>query len=113
MTMKDDCLFCSIANGDAEKLVWQNDIAAAFKDIHPQAAVHILVVPKQHILNLDHLDDPELAGQLLLAVREVAHAVGLKGGWRVRVNNGRSAGQVVDHLHFHVLGGQELKHDAH
>jgi histidine triad (HIT) family protein len=100
----NDCLFCSIANGDPSKLVWHNDVAAAFNDLHPKAPVHILVVPKQHIENLDHLDDPELAGKLLLAVREVAHAAGLKGGWRVRVNNGRPAGQVVDHLHFHVSG---------
>ena len=111
--MNTECLFCSIAHGDAEKLVWQNDVAAAFRDIHPQAPVHVLVVPKQHIENLDHLDDQDLAGKLLLAVREVAHALDLKGGWRLRVNNGRSAGQVVDHLHFHVLGGRNMPEDPH
>jgi histidine triad (HIT) family protein len=100
----NDCLFCSIANGKAENLVWQNDIAAAFKDIHPKAPTHILVVPKRHIENLDALDDPELAGQLLLSAREAAHAVGLKGRYRVALNNGRPAGQVIDHLHFHILG---------
>jgi histidine triad (HIT) family protein len=99
-----DCLFCSIANGDAEKLVWQNDVAAAFKDIHPKAPVHLLVVPKVHVEKLDDLDDEALAGQMLMAVREVAHAAGLKGRFRVALNNGRPAGQVIDHLHFHVLG---------
>ena len=108
LSMKDDCLFCGIANGGPEKLIWQNDVAAAFEDIHPQAPVHILVVPKQHIENLDHLDDPELAGKLLLAVREVAHAAGVKGAWKVKINKGEKAGQVVFHLHFHILGGKDM-----
>jgi histidine triad (HIT) family protein len=103
-----DCLFCSIANGDPEKLVWQNDIAAAFVDIHPKAPVHVLVVPKRHVAMLDDLDDAELAGQLLLAVREVAHAQGLVGRYKVQVNNGRLAGQVIDHLHFHVMGTPDI-----
>jgi histidine triad (HIT) family protein len=98
-----DCIFCSIAR-DPSKLIWENDVAAAFKDLYPKAPVHILVVPKQHIESLDQLDDPELAGALLMAVREVAHQAGLKGRFRVALNTGRPAGQVVDHLHFHVLG---------
>ncbi len=99
-----DCLFCSIASGDKANLVWENDQAAAFKDIHPKAPVHLLVVPKQHLGSLDELEDRELAATMLLAVREVAHKAGLKGGWKLQVNTGRPAGQVVDHLHFHVLG---------
>ncbi len=99
----NDCLFCSIANGDAEKLVWSNDIAAAFNDINPKAPVHILVVPKQHITNLNELDDAELAGKLLMAVREVADKVGVKGAYRVHLNNGKAAGQVIPHLHWHIL----------
>jgi histidine triad (HIT) family protein len=102
-----DCLFCSIANGDGSKLVWQDDAVAAFDDINPKAPVHILVVPKQHLSNLDDLSDADLAGRLLLAVRSVAHEAGLKGGYRIKVNNGKSVGQVVDHLHFHVLGGRD------
>ncbi|HSX02783.1 MAG TPA: HIT domain-containing protein [Candidatus Saccharimonadia bacterium] len=100
----NDCLFCSIAHGPADRLVWQNEVAAAFNDIHPKAPVHILVVPKRHIENLDALDDPELGGQLLMAAREVAHAAGLRGRFRLALNNGRPAGQVIDHLHLHVLG---------
>lgn len=99
----NDCLFCEIA-ADPSKLVWENDIAAAFKDIHPKAPVHVLVVPKQHIASLDQLDDPKLAGELLLAVRSVAHKLSLHGRWRIAVNVGRGGGQVVDHLHFHLLG---------
>jgi histidine triad (HIT) family protein len=100
----EDCIFCSIANGDPEKLVWHNDVAAAFKDLHPDAPVHLLVVPKRHIQSLDQLDDTQLAGQMLMAAREVAHAAGVQNAWRLRVNTGAKAGQVIDHLHFHVLG---------
>ncbi len=100
----NDCLFCSIANGDTSKLVWQNDIAAAFNDIHPKAPVHILVVPKQHVENLDDLTDPELAGKLLMAIRQVAHQAGLEGAYRIHLNNGKAAGQVVPHMHWHILG---------
>jgi histidine triad (HIT) family protein len=104
----EDCIFCSIANGKMGTLIWSNDVASAFADIHPTAPVHILVVPKRHIENLDQLDEPELAAQLLLAVREVAHQAGVKGGWKLKVNNGAAVGQTVPHLHFHILGGKEL-----
>jgi histidine triad (HIT) family protein len=103
-----DCIFCSIVTGDPAKLIWQNDIAVAFKSITPQAPVHILVVPREHIENLDHLENSELAGKLLLAAREVAHSAGLKGAWQLRVNNGAQVGQTVFHLHFHLLGGKEM-----
>ncbi|HEY2003939.1 MAG TPA: HIT domain-containing protein [Candidatus Saccharimonadia bacterium] len=106
--MNDECLFCGIANGDKSKLFWENEVVAAFQDIHPKTPVHILVVPKRHVLNLDELDDQELAGQLLMAAREVAEKAGIRGGWRLQVNNGRPAGQVVEHLHFHVMGGKQL-----
>ncbi|HVQ43411.1 MAG TPA: HIT domain-containing protein [Candidatus Saccharimonadia bacterium] len=104
----DTCIFCKIANGDPAELVWSNDVAAAFNDLYPKSPVHVLVVPKQHIENLDHLDDPKLAGQLLLAVREVAHQAGLKSAWRMGVNNGSSVGQSVPHLHFHIRGGEKM-----
>lgn len=104
----NDCLFCSIANGDPSKLVWQNDMAAAFNDIYPKAPVHILVVPKSHLANLDELEDKDLAGKLLMAVREAAHDAGLKGRYRVMINNGKTVGQSVEHLHFHILGGKEF-----
>ncbi len=90
------------------ELVWQNEVAAAFKDIHPKAPVHILVAPKQHIESLDDLEDAELAGELLLATRRVAHEAGLIGGWRLQVNNGAGVGQSVPHLHFHILGGKAM-----
>jgi histidine triad (HIT) family protein len=104
----NDCIFCSIANGDPDKLIWQNEVAAAFKTIQPTAPVHVLVVPKKHIDNIDELDDPELAGKLLMATRAVAEKVGVKGGWRLQVNNGSGVGQTIRHLHFHIIGGKEM-----
>lgn len=106
--MKDDCLFCQIAHGDKEKLIWENDVAAAFRDIHPKASVHVLVVPKQHVASLDQLDDPVAAGKLLMAVREVAKDQRVAGAYRVVINVGRDGGQLVDHLHVHILGGQKF-----
>lgn len=107
--MNPDCLFCQIASGHtATKLAWENEVAAAFADLHPKAPVHLLVVPKQHVESLDALDDPELAGQLLEAVKEVAKQAGVTGGYRVQINVGKAGGQVIDHLHFHVLGGKQF-----
>ena len=108
--MKNDCLFCTIAHGDKEQLIWENGIAAAFKDIHPKAPIHVLVVSKRHVQSLDALDDPILAGQLLMAVRQVAKELGVSDGYRVVMNTGRRGGQLVDHLHFHILAGKEF-HD--
>jgi len=102
----EDCLFCKIANHQKENLVWENDAAVAFNDIHPKAPVHVLVVPKRHVANLDELEDRDLAGQMLMAVREVAHQQGLKGGYEVRLHNGLRAGQEIDHLHLHVMGAK-------
>ena len=94
-----DCIFCSIANGPAGKLVWQNDIAVAFKDANPSAPIHILVVPKEHVKNLDELEDVQLGGEMLQAVREVATQVGVKKPYKVMIY-----GELVHHLHFHVMG---------
>jgi len=85
-------------------LVWENDVAVAFKDIHPRAAVHVLVVPKQHIKNIDALDDPELAGRLIMAVREVISLLGLKEANKILIQ-----GIELDHLHFHVMSDSRYK----
>lgn len=106
--MVPECLFCKIANS-GQNLIWENNYAAAFADIHPKAPVHLLVVPKTHVASLDALDDDvELAGQLMLAVRDVARTAGVSAAYRVAVNNGRAAGQVVEHLHLHVLGHKDV-----
>lgn len=94
----NDCIFCFIANGDKSKLIWDNDVAAAFHDLHPKAKVHVLVVPKQHIKNLDALNDETLAGKLLMAVREVIAQLGLTETNKVLIQ-----GIELDHLHFHIM----------
>lgn len=99
-----NCLFCNIA-ADPTKLIWENEVAAAFKDIHPKAPVHILLVPKKHVEQLDSLADEQLAGKLLMAVKEVAAQVGIAGAYAVKIHNGKAAGQEIDHLHLHILGG--------
>ena len=100
-----DCLFCRIANGGSG-LVWENEYAAAFADIHPKAPVHLLVVSKRHVVSLEALDDAELAGQLLMAAREVARVAGVSDAYRVMINNGRAAGQIIEHLHVHILANK-------
>jgi len=100
--MNSECLFCKIVAGKiATKFFWENDIAVAFADIHPKAPVHMLVVPKQHIKNLDALDNEQLAGQLVMAIREVIKQLGL-----VEANQVLIQGIDLDHLHFHVMSDE-------
>jgi len=105
----ENCIFCSIANGEPEKLVWQSETVAVFKSIQPNAPVHLLVVPKRHFARLDDVDDPQLLQDLMVAVQAVARQQGTQDAYRVHINNGRAAGQVVDHLHIHVLGKLSAK----
>lgn len=107
--MKDGCLFCDIAHHKKEALIWENEYAAAFKDIHPKAPVHVLVVPKQHFATFDDVDDVLEAGELFKAVQAVAQQEGVTGGYRIVVNVGEPGGQVVDHLHLHILGGKQFE----
>ena len=92
-------------------IVFEDDRAIAFRDIAPQAPVHILVVPKRPIVSVASAEesDRELLGHLMLVIRDVAREAGLEsGGYRIVTNNGKHGGQVVDHLHFHVLGGRQM-----
>jgi histidine triad (HIT) family protein len=105
-----DCLFCRLAADDSS-LVWQSETVAAFRDIHPQAPVHLLVVPKKHIPSLAEVSgtDRDLLGELLLGAAEVAQQAGLEAnGYRTIINTREHAGQAIDHLHVHVLGGEPL-----
>jgi len=104
-----DCIFCKIASGDipSEK-VHETDSVLAFRDVQPQAPTHVLVIPKQHFESLWELDDPALAGELLVAAAEVARSQGLEAGWRLIANTRGDGGQEVMHAHLHVLGGRPL-----
>jgi histidine triad (HIT) family protein len=92
------------------EIVYEDDLAIAFKDVHPQAPVHILVIPKEPIAQLGDAEskDGDLMGHLLLTVKRVAQQAGLNNGYRVVINNGADAGQSVNHLHLHILGGRQM-----
>lgn len=91
-------------------IVYEDDLALAFKDIHPQAPVHILLIPKKPIATLADAEsqDRALLGHLLLTAKRVAKEAGLKNGYRVVINAGDDGGQTVYHLHLHILGGRQL-----
>ncbi|NJL11041.1 MAG: histidine triad nucleotide-binding protein [Calothrix sp. CSU_2_0] len=91
-------------------IVYEDDLALAFRDVQPQAPVHILVIPKKTIPKLSdaETEDSALLGHLLLTVKKVAELVGLDQGYRVVINTGVDGGQSVYHLHLHILGGRQL-----
>jgi histidine triad (HIT) family protein len=105
------CLFCKIVEGSIPSApVYQDELCYAFADIHPQAPVHVLVVPREHIVSLVDAteDDRALLGHLVWAAGEIARAKGLPKGYRLVINTGEDGGQTVDHLHVHLLGGRSL-----
>ena len=107
-----DCLFCKIIRGEIPSTkVWEDEKTYAFRDINPQAPVHILVIPKEHIASIDEVrtENVEAASACLLAIPKIAAQEGLlPGGYRVVSNCGPDAGQTVPHLHFHILAGTRL-----
>lgn len=102
------CLFCKIiAREIPASIVAEDAHCLAFRDINPQAPVHVLVIPKEHVPSLNQLADPMVAGRLLAFARDVAAAAGIaESGYRVVLNTNADAGQTVFHLHAHVLGGR-------
>jgi histidine triad (HIT) family protein len=103
------CVFCRIAAGElAATRVYEDADVLAFRDIHPQAPTHVLVIPKCHVASLHELADVSLAGKLLVAAAEVARGERLDEGWRLIANTRAHGGQEVPHLHLHVLGGRAL-----
>jgi histidine triad (HIT) family protein len=106
-----DCLFCKIAAGEipAQKL-YEDDDAVVFADIHPQAPVHVLLIPRKHIASLAHLSpgDERLLGHLHAVAKKIAEERGLSKGFRTVMNTGEEGGQTVDHLHLHLLGGRTM-----
>lgn len=107
----DNCLFCRIIKGDIPSAkVYEDDSVFAFRDINPQAPVHILVVPKTHYANVSECAkaDPALAGDILKKCVLIAESEGLGKGFRLITNNGPDACQSVQHMHVHILGGAQL-----
>ncbi len=108
-----DCLFCNIANRkQASTILFENSELVAIRDINPKAATHLLIIPKRHIESLaaTHEDDSSLLGRLLYQVKLLAQQEGVdQSGYKVIINTGRHGGQVVDHLHIHLLGGEPIR----
>jgi len=105
------CLFCKIVEGSIPSTaVYQDEHCYAFADIHPQAPVHVLVVPREHISSLAEIgrEHPVLLGHLLWVAAEIARSKDLVKGYRAVINTGEDGGQTVDHIHVHLLGGRHL-----
>jgi histidine triad (HIT) family protein len=109
--MSEDCLFCKIVAGKipADR-VYEDDQVVAFRDIGPQAPVHVLIVPRRHIASLDDAGDADAAllARILQSAKRIAAEEGIAGAYRVVNNCGATAGQSVFHIHFHLLGGREM-----
>jgi len=103
-----DCLFCQIAKKELpSEIVYEDKKFVAFKDIRPKAPVHLLIVPRKHIESIDHvkIQDKELMGELLLTAQKIAKEYKLEG-YKLQFNVGRKGGQLIDHLHLHLLSGK-------
>lgn len=106
-----DCLFCEIIKGNIpSSKVYEDEYCYAFRDIAPQAPVHVLVVPKLHIPSADGInaENSKYVSAIFEAIPKIAEAEGLSNGYRVITNCGEDGAQSVKHLHFHILGGRKL-----
>jgi len=108
----DDCLFCKIASGEiTTDLVYETESVLVFRDINPQAPLHVLVIPRKHILTANDVaaEDAGLVGEMVLAAQQVAAAEGYaESGYRLVMNCNADAGQTVFHIHLHLLAGRSL-----
>ena len=109
-----DCLFCKMVAKEIEPdIVYEDEQVLAFRDIHPKAPTHILVIPKQHVATLNELQDEQLAGHLLQTVAQIAATEGIaETGYRTVINCNNAGGQEVYHLHLHLLGGRQMSWPA-
>jgi len=109
--MNSECIFCRIISRDIPAdLIFETDSIIAFRDINPKAPQHILIVPKKHIDRIENLDENDhcLMGELVYGAKLVAEKLRLDDGYRLIVNNGADAGQEVEHIHLHLLGGRKM-----
>ncbi len=109
--MDNDCIFCRIAAGEVGKLIYEDGEIAAFDDLDPQAPVHVLIIPKQHIVRISDVttDGACLMGKIMVVANQIAAKRGIADeGYRIVVNCNEAAGQSVWHIHFHLLGGRKM-----
>jgi len=108
----NNCLFCKIIKKQIpSEIVYEDEFVIAFKDINPQAKVHILIVPKKHIETVDHLEekDDKLVGALIYTAQKIARKLGIaENGYRLVFNVKSHGGQIIDHIHLHLIGGEKL-----
>jgi histidine triad (HIT) family protein len=108
-----NCIFCKIVAGTAKAtIVYQDEQVTAFRDLHPVAPTHILIIPNRHIESVGKLEEADIpiAGQLLLTARKLADQEGIsESGFRIITNTGVNGGQTVPHLHMHLIGGQRMQ----
>ncbi len=107
-----DCIFCKIIKGEIpSKKVYEDDKVLAFHDINPEAPVHVLVVPKEHIDSVNGINESnaDVISHIFLTINKIVKDLGIsESGYRVLTNTGKDGGQTVAHMHFHVIGGREL-----
>ena len=107
-----DCIFCKVISKEIKgDVVYEDDRVMVFKDINPQAPVHYLIIPKEHIASLSECSEGEkdIIGELIFRAKEIAAEIPeLAGGFRVVINDGKDAGQAVFHIHVHLLGGRRM-----
>ncbi|ADG83284.1 histidine triad (HIT) protein [Thermincola ferriacetica] len=112
----EDCIFCKIVRKEIpSQVVYEDDRVLAFKDINPLAPVHILIIPKEHLTNvLDiHEDNVDLIGHIHLVANKIARDTGIaEKGFRIVTNCNKEGGQIIFHLHYHLIGGEELRNFA-
>lgn len=108
----EDCVFCNIIDKTIEaEFLFENEDLIVIKDILPKAPVHLLIIPRKHILSINHVEqeDEKLAGEMIFVAKEMAKKFGVyETGYKLVFNVGRDGGQVIAHLHMHLLGGKKL-----
>ena len=108
-----DCIFCKIVRKEIpSKVVYEDDRLLAFRDVNPLAPVHVLIVPKQHVTNILDINEEniDLIGHIHLVANKLAREAGIaEGGFRIVTNCNKDGGQIVFHLHYHLIGGEELR----
>lgn len=106
-----ECIFCKIIKKEIPSdIVYETDKVIVLKDIHPKAKIHLLILPKKHIISVNHLKevDKELIGELILSAQKIARGKKMKG-YRLIINVGREGGQLISHLHLHLLSGKKIE----
>ena len=109
----EDCVFCKIIRGDIPCVkIYENDLILCFRDISPEAPQHVIIIPKKHINNINELkeEDASIISAVYLATKEITKILGInESGYRIVSNCGEDGGQTVKHIHFHLLGGRQMK----